>query len=147
MKGGDGKTYTQWNGKPGEETEPGIVEGEGVHGVVVEMSTNGVAGYTTYQLLLALNDVDKQASTAPFNVYTIYGMTDHVMQMPPCFQTDVSLLKKEKKKQPNRSLVISRSCSLRDCLVISCRLARISVGLRRSSGRSNRRQNLTPGSL
>lgn len=57
MKGDDGKTYTHWNGKPGEETEPDIVEGEGVHGVVVEMGTNGVAGYTTYKLLLALNDV------------------------------------------------------------------------------------------
>ena len=89
VKGNDGKTYTQWKGKPGEETEPDIVEGEGVHGEVVEVTTNGVAGYTTYELLLQLNEAGSTARTAPLNVYTIYGTTDKVLEMPPAFQTDL----------------------------------------------------------
>ena len=89
VKGADGKTYTQWRGKPGMETEPGIVAGEGVHGEVVEIATNGVAGYTTYELLLQLNDVGKAAKTAPLNCYTIYGTADRPLEMPPAFQTDL----------------------------------------------------------
>lgn len=87
MKGADGKIYTQWQGEAGQETQPGIVEGEGVHGEVVEMATNGVAGYTTYELLLHVNEEGKMAKTAPLNVYTIYGTADKPLQMPPAFQT------------------------------------------------------------
>jgi hypothetical protein len=89
VKGADGKTYTQWQGNPGEATEPGIVQGEGVHGEVVETATNGVAGYTTYELVLQLNDEGKSAKTAPLNVYTIYGTEGHPLSMPPAFQTDL----------------------------------------------------------
>ena len=87
IKGEDGKTYTQWQGE-GAATLAGMVkQGDGVHGEVVEVAVNGVAGYTTYRLRLRVNELGEGgASGMPLNVYTIYGDTAHVLQMPPAFQ-------------------------------------------------------------
>lgn len=84
IKGEDGQVYTQWQGGDpnGEPQMPGLMKGHlAVKGIVTEIATDGIKGFTTYSLNLV-----KESGSKARNVYTIFGDKAVALTMPPSFQ-------------------------------------------------------------